>query len=76
MTDAYATDDDLKLAKLAAYVDDGRDYTALIIWRMNRKRYIHEKRIVPMPPAPKVAAGSVEIKRPKVKRQRRKVAEV
>ncbi|EEP0994693.1 hypothetical protein HAY25_001642 [Salmonella enterica] len=75
MTDAYATDDALKLAKLVAYVDDGRDYTARIIWYMNRKRYIHEKRIVPMPPAPKVAKGSVEIKKPKVKRQRRKITE-
>ncbi|EIM5529122.1 hypothetical protein LNM54_000831 [Salmonella enterica subsp. enterica] len=75
MTDAYATDDALKLAKLVAYVDGGRDYTARIIWHMNRKRYIHEKRIVPMPPAPKVAEGSVEIKKPKVKRQRRKITE-
>uniref|UniRef100_UPI003A90B952 hypothetical protein n=1 Tax=Salmonella enterica TaxID=28901 RepID=UPI003A90B952 len=77
MTDTYATDDDgLRLAKLVAYVDDGRDYTARIIWRMNRKRWLHEKRIIPMPPAPKVAAGSVEVKKPKVKRQRRKVTEV
>lgn len=77
MTDTYTTDDDgLKLAKLVAYVDDGRDYTARIIWYMNRKRWLHEKRIVPMPPAPKVAAGNVEIKKPKVKRQRRKVTEV
>ncbi|EJQ8147443.1 hypothetical protein N8J30_004149 [Salmonella enterica subsp. enterica serovar Newport] len=76
MTDAWATDDGLKLAKLVAYVDDGRDYTARIVWYMNRKRYIHEKRIVPMPPAPKVAAGSVEVKKPKVKRPRRKVTEV
>ncbi|ASD86120.1 hypothetical protein QON05_003094 [Salmonella enterica] len=76
MTDTHATDDGLKLAKLVAYVDDGRDYTARIIWRMNRKRWLHEKRIVPMPPAPKVAAGNVEIKKPKVKRQRRKVTEV
>lgn len=36
MTDAYATDDGLKLAKLVAYVDDGRDYTARIVWYMNR----------------------------------------
>ncbi|EKQ9924487.1 hypothetical protein JJG61_001751 [Salmonella enterica subsp. enterica serovar Panama] len=77
MTDAHATDDDgLKLAKLVAYVDDGRDYTARIIWYMNRKRWLHEKRIAPMPPAPKVAAGNVEVKKPKVKRQRRKVTEV
>lgn len=76
MTDAYATDDDLKLAKLVAYVDDGRDYTARIVWYMNRRRYLHEKRIIPMPPAPKVAEGSVEVKKPKVKRQRRKVTEV
>lgn len=77
MTDTYTTDDDgLKLAKLVAYVDDGRDYTARIIWRMNRKRWLHEKRIIPMPPAPKVAAGNVEVKKPKVKRQRRKVTEV
>ncbi|EDW4372063.1 hypothetical protein AAA67_002866 [Salmonella enterica subsp. diarizonae] len=63
MTDTYATDDDgLKLAKLVAYVDDGRDYTARIIWYMNRKRWL--------------AAGNVEIKKPKVKRQRRKVTEV
>ncbi|EIP3425395.1 hypothetical protein LSE82_004176 [Salmonella enterica] len=76
MTDTYTTDDDgLKLAKLVAYVDDGRDYTARIIWYMNRKRYLHEKRIVPMPPAPKVAKGNVEVKKPKVKRQRRKVTE-
>ncbi|EEI4447978.1 hypothetical protein G0S15_001343 [Salmonella enterica] len=75
MTDVSATDDALKLAKLVAYVDDGRDYTARIIWYMNRKRYIHEKRIIPMPPAPKVAKGSVEIKKPKVKRQRRKITE-
>ncbi|HAG2283338.1 TPA: hypothetical protein G8W61_003671 [Salmonella enterica] len=76
MTDAYATDDGLKLAKLAAYVDDGRDYTARIVWYMNRRRYLHEKRIIPMPPAPKVAAGSVEVKKLKVKRPRRKVTEV
>lgn len=77
MTDTYTTDDDgLKLAKLVAYVDDGRDYTARIIWYMNRKRWLHEKRIIPMPPAPKVAAGNVEVKKPKVKRQRRKVTEV
>lgn len=76
MTDVFATDDALKLAKLVAYVDDGRDYIARIIWYMNRKRYIHEKRIIPMPPAPKVAKGSVEIKKPKVKRQRRKIVEV
>lgn len=75
MTDAYATDDGLKLAKLVAYVDDGRDYTARIVWYMNRRRHLHEKRIIPMPPAPKVAEGSVEVKKPKVKRQRRKVAE-
>lgn len=77
MTDTYATDDDcLKLAKLVTYVDDGRDYTARIIWYMNRKRWLHEKRIIPMPPSPKVAKGSVEVKKPKVKRQRRKVTEV
>lgn len=76
MTDAYATDDGLKLAKLTAYVDDGRDYTARIVWYMNRRRYLHEKRIIPMPPAPKVAAGSVEVKKLKVRRPRRKVTEV
>ncbi|ELD4017633.1 hypothetical protein QI600_003474 [Salmonella enterica] len=75
MTDAHATDDGLKLAKLVDYVDDGRDYTARIIWRMNRKRWLHEKRIIPMPPAPEVAAGSIEVKKPKIKRQRRKVTE-
>lgn len=76
MTDAHAIDDDgLKLAKLVAYVDDGRDHTARIVWRMNRKRYLHEKRIVPRPPAPKVAAGSVEVKKPKIKRQRQKATE-
>lgn len=75
MTDAYATDNALKLAKLVAYVDDGRDYTARIVWYMNRRRYLHEKRIIPMPPAPKVAAGSVEVKNLKVKRQQRKVVE-
>ncbi|EHL2771757.1 hypothetical protein KCE64_001656 [Salmonella enterica subsp. enterica serovar Hvittingfoss] len=76
MTDAWATDDGLKLARLVAYVDDGRDYTARIVWYMNRRRYLHEKRIIPMPPAPKVAAGSVEVNKLKVKRPRRKVTEV
>ncbi|ENH8631341.1 hypothetical protein ABWW30_003959 [Salmonella enterica] len=77
MADMFTVDDDgLKLAKLTAYVDDGRDYTARIIWHLNRKRYLHEKRPVPMPPAPKVAAGNVEVKKPKVKRQRRKAPEV
>ncbi|HCA3584007.1 TPA: hypothetical protein MO350_001589 [Salmonella enterica subsp. enterica serovar Java] len=64
---------DLVLTKIVT--DDGRDYTARIVWRMNRRRYLHEKRFIPMPPAPKVAPGSVEVKKPKVKRQRRKVTE-
>ncbi|ECT1022394.1 hypothetical protein DPO11_20485 [Salmonella enterica] len=75
MTNTYDSDDDLHLAKLAGHIDDGRDHTARIIWNMNRKRHIHEKRIVPMPPAPKVAEVKVDINKPKVKRQRRKVVE-
>ncbi|ENU7734895.1 hypothetical protein ACE3YX_001409 [Salmonella enterica] len=67
------TDTDLVLTKIVT--DDGRDHTARIVWRMNRKRYLHEKRIVPRPPAPKVAAGSAEVKKPKIKRRRRKVTE-
>ncbi|ECH0824137.1 hypothetical protein FPD09_21345 [Salmonella enterica] len=76
MADMFTADaDGLKLARLAGYVDDGRDYTARIIWHLNRKRYLHEKRPVPMPPAPEVAAGNVEVKKPGVKRQRRKATE-
>ncbi|EBI9418517.1 hypothetical protein ACFDWB_003126 [Salmonella enterica] len=72
-SEGFDTDADLVLTKIVT--DDGLDHTARIVWRMNRKRYLHEKQLIPMPPAPKVAEGSVEVKKQKVKRQRRKVTE-
>ncbi len=72
MTDALYSEDDLRRVKISS--DDGRDHTARIIWRMNRKRYLHEKRIVPMPPAPLVTLVT-EKKKPPVRRKRRKAKE-
>ncbi|EJA5986221.1 hypothetical protein OD507_002705 [Salmonella enterica] len=72
-SEEFDTDADLVLTKIVT--DDGRDHTARIVWRMNRKRYLHEKRIVPRPPAPKVTEVNTGKKKQPAKRQRRKATE-
>ncbi|EHK3918228.1 hypothetical protein JQA39_004914, partial [Salmonella enterica subsp. enterica serovar Poona] len=42
-SEGFDTDADLVLTKIVT--DDGLDHTARIVWRMNRKRYLHEKQL-------------------------------
>ncbi|HAT1683533.1 TPA: hypothetical protein I8Y21_004282 [Klebsiella oxytoca] len=76
MTDSFNSDDNMILVKLST--DDGRDYTARLVWQMNYRRYLHDKRVVPMPPAPKVTEVNADAGRKKrlaTKRKRRKTGE-
>lgn len=57
-----------ELVRSVVTVDDGRDYTAQLVWRMGNRRDMRNGISVPLPPAPKVSAVRVEAKRKPRKR--------
>ncbi|WP_049856967.1 hypothetical protein [Trabulsiella odontotermitis] len=69
MTEKH-TADDTKLLKALHYVDDGRDYSYRIVWEMNSRRRISEKRFELPPACPQVVKPTLV---PKSKPRRRKV---
>lgn len=59
---------DDELVRSVVTVDDGRDYTARLVWRMRVRRDMRNGVAAPMPPAPQVAAVRVEAKKKPRKR--------
>lgn len=57
-----------ELVRSVVTVDDGRDYTARIVWRMGSRRDMRNGVSAAMPPAPQVAAIRVEAKKKPRKR--------
>lgn len=57
-----------ELVRSVVTVDDGRDYTAQLFWRMGNRRDMRNGVSVPIPPALKVSAVRVEAKRKPRKR--------
>lgn len=57
-----------ELVRSVVTVDDGRDYTAQLVWRMGARRDMRNGVSAPMPPAPRVAAVRVEAKKQPRKR--------
>ncbi|CDZ82710.1 hypothetical protein BN1086_00796 [Citrobacter koseri] len=59
---------DDELVRSVVTVDDGRDYTDRIIWKMCSRRNMRNGVSTPLPPAPQVAAVRVEAKKKPRKR--------
>lgn len=57
-----------ELVRSVVTVDDGRDYTAQLVWRMGNRRDMRNGVSVPIPKAPKVSTVRVEAKRKPRKR--------
>ena len=57
-----------ELVRSEVIVDDGRDYSARLVWKMGNRRDMRNGVSVPIPPAPKVSAVRVEAKRKPRKR--------
>ncbi|SAI93557.1 hypothetical protein [Enterobacter hormaechei] len=57
-----------KLVRSVLIIDDGRDYTAHLVWKMGNRRDMRNGVSVPVPPAPKVAAVRVKAKKKPRKR--------
>lgn len=51
-----------ELVRSVVTVDDGRDYTARLVWRMGGRRDMRNGVSAAMPPAPQVAPVRVEAK--------------
>lgn len=64
------TASDKELLKALHYVDDGRDYSYRIVWSMNSRRRISEKRFELPPACPQVVKPTL-IPRPKPRRKRK-----
>ncbi len=62
-----------ELVRSVVTVDDGRDYTARLVWRMGSRRDMRNGISVPIPPAPKVSAVRFEAKKKPRKRSYRVV---
>lgn len=56
------------------YADDGRDWTAWLVWNMNQRRRLSERRFV-LPPARPVVTKLQPVKPARRKPRRRKQAQ-
>ena len=61
------------LVKASVKIDDGRDRTNQLIWRMNAKRNMRNGVVAPKPEAPQVAPVRIEPKKKPRKRVHRVV---
>ncbi|MBE5251769.1 hypothetical protein [Mixta mediterraneensis] len=61
------------LVKASVKIDDGRDHSQCLVWRMNQKRHIRNGVVVPKPEAPQVAPVHIEPKKKPRKRGHRVV---
>jgi hypothetical protein len=73
MTEHNMVDLNDTLVQASVKIDDGRDRTNQLIWRMNEKRNMRNGVVAPKPEAPQVAPVRIEPKKKPRKRGHRVV---
>lgn len=75
MDDEIGVSADEELVRVLHVVDDGRDWSGWIVWDMNGRRRLSEKRFERPPARPQIVPLSIKPKNRR-RKKRRKVMEV